>query len=712
MVRSVSRSRGCKRCLRRKIKCDEKHPACSPCRRIKQPCPGVYTGIFMINASQSSKGAKTHPNNAVHEEPTVLDEPSEKPLFEHIIISTLVTSLSASSKSGQLNPQSWTQYLASWISDPTTPAWSIRATALAFCSKKMNQKPLCVEADRCYRRALQGQQACIQRYAQGFRERPYEIPSEREICTSLMLMYYEMFNPTTVGSWVTHLRGTVELLVLRGPQNCQQGPSHHMFRSLRLVMAHASIRTHLTSSFSAPDWCSVPFAQSSKSAMDTLLDTIYELSSLLKFSTSEQYEHSLPGRLQAIIESVTASERSYGEETIGSIQETAWHHFPFHLEETGVVSEGMWLDGGDFCSTNPSVAFHAAWIMIYHLMLTRGAEGHQDREIMRIESTARCSSLLEFTHALFQRDLFTKLNDGCCIQLVFPMEIISCAGNPGAFNIASRDYDHHLEHYWSDDHHLYWYLYDAPSCDTALLGHWKAASEQFDALSDGPSSVSDPDVSSDGFEGYDSPQYSLSPNPVSTPPLVNNSDTADPSLRPNQRRSPSSSQSSSRYSSTPSSIGQSATPPQLQSRYACDHCPTSFDDVDQLIDHIQSLHSEPNADPTRLYYCGVCDPDTRFKRRKDFRRHLTTTMRHSSESYRCRCGMLFRRKYIFRDHVKALSCRGDDPYICSCGQVVDYQPLAGRQMLNHIETCGTQRKRGRPPKSGRSTPRERTCILE
>ncbi|KAH0524322.1 hypothetical protein TsFJ059_006851 [Trichoderma semiorbis] len=32
MVRSVSRSKGCARCLQRKVKCDEKLPQCSQCQ--------------------------------------------------------------------------------------------------------------------------------------------------------------------------------------------------------------------------------------------------------------------------------------------------------------------------------------------------------------------------------------------------------------------------------------------------------------------------------------------------------------------------------------------------------------------------------------------------------------------------------------------------------------------------------------------------------
>lgn len=163
-------------------------------------------------------------------------EPSDAPLFEHSIISTFIESFAVAP--GQANPQSWTQYLSSWISSPTA-AWSIRATTLLFYGQKMNNEVFCREADKCYARALHIQQSCVRRHSQRSQdtlETTRKAPSEQDICASLLLMYYEFLKPTVIGSWMAHMRGTAGLLILSGPEKCQQGSYHLMFRSLRLLM--------------------------------------------------------------------------------------------------------------------------------------------------------------------------------------------------------------------------------------------------------------------------------------------------------------------------------------------------------------------------------------------------------------------------------------------------------------------------------------------
>ncbi|KAM5383482.1 hypothetical protein ACJZ2D_002175 [Fusarium nematophilum] len=427
MVRSVGRSRGCGRCLKRKIKCDELHPTCSPCGRISKPCPGAYTGIFLVHASQekSELQGRIKDRSIVQERLILPAEPPYRPLFEDTITTIFVASLSASSSSEQASPQSWTQYLSSWISS-STATWSIRAATLVFYGQETKQEALCKEADRCYARALQGQQRCISRYtgkSNGSGNVPLEVPTEQDVLASLMLMYYELLNPTVIGSWVTHLRGTAELLALRGPQNCQDGPSHLMFRSLRLLMAQASIRAQLSPDFATPEWRTVPFIRSKRTAVDSLLDIVYQLSPLLNQNNSEestQSQDELVSRLQAFANDVAASEQLYAQEMMDtySTRKPAWHCFPFCFEGD---EDEPWLQGGDFCSTMPSAMYNAVWIIIYHLMRTN----NRGNEAMTTESIARCSSLLDFIDGLFKRNLYRRLNAGSCVQLVFPLEVVS-----------------------------------------------------------------------------------------------------------------------------------------------------------------------------------------------------------------------------------------------------------------------------------------------
>lgn len=216
---------------------------CSPCERIKKPCPGKYKGLFLINTSRASEQRPRCSNDAsVLTESCIPLEPSQRSLFENAIVSFFISSFSVLSNSGQTHRQSWTQYLTSWISS-STAAWSVRAATLEFYGQQTKQEALCREAERYYAHALQVQQARIREYTQkpeGDLNKPHEAPTEEDVSASLMLMYYELLRPTFTGSWMTHLRGTVELLVLRGAQNCQQGLGHLVFRSLRLLMVSIS----------------------------------------------------------------------------------------------------------------------------------------------------------------------------------------------------------------------------------------------------------------------------------------------------------------------------------------------------------------------------------------------------------------------------------------------------------------------------------------
>ncbi|CEL01763.1 Putative Transcriptional regulatory protein moc3 [Aspergillus calidoustus] len=51
MARLSGRSRGCRTCRERRIKCDEKTPECSQCVRLGKKCPGAVTGLIVFEAT-------------------------------------------------------------------------------------------------------------------------------------------------------------------------------------------------------------------------------------------------------------------------------------------------------------------------------------------------------------------------------------------------------------------------------------------------------------------------------------------------------------------------------------------------------------------------------------------------------------------------------------------------------------------------------------
>jgi hypothetical protein len=130
---------------------------------------------------------------------------------------------------------SWMTYLFDIISDSGTVTYAIRATTLALYGTENQDMGILHEADRWNLLALRAQRASITRNTANS-EADSHIPSIEEICTTLMLLYYELIRPSTTGSWLGHLQGLSQMVFLLGPQHCQSGALHLFLRALRLLM--------------------------------------------------------------------------------------------------------------------------------------------------------------------------------------------------------------------------------------------------------------------------------------------------------------------------------------------------------------------------------------------------------------------------------------------------------------------------------------------
>jgi hypothetical protein len=57
---------------------------------------------------------------------------------------------------------------------------------------------------------------------------------EGALCATVMLCYFELVSKTTAGAWMVHLDAAVRILERIGPENCQEGFLHQLFRTVRL----------------------------------------------------------------------------------------------------------------------------------------------------------------------------------------------------------------------------------------------------------------------------------------------------------------------------------------------------------------------------------------------------------------------------------------------------------------------------------------------
>lgn len=147
-----------------------------------------------------------------------------------------------------------------------------------------------------------------------------------------------------------------------------------------------------------------------------LIDIIYDISNLETVVSDEEEAGRILPYLDTLLDAVTNCERLYAQES----QMDSWHSFPFPFSQRESAEDELWLSGGDFCSTTLPAVFHAVRIMIYHLIVRR-----KPNTDLLVESITRSASLLAFAEALFTRNLHDRLNTGSCVQLVFPLEMVS-----------------------------------------------------------------------------------------------------------------------------------------------------------------------------------------------------------------------------------------------------------------------------------------------
>ena len=167
-------------------------------------------------------------------------QPSPYHLKQNFLLCYFISSFSGSAIDG-VHHNSWTTYLFDYIPDSGIVTYAIRAATLAFYGTGSQDKDILHEADHWTLMALQGQRASIARNAAKRTSHPH-IPTAEDICTTLMLLYYELIRPSVIGSWLGHLRGLGQMIFLLGPQNCQSGVLHLFFRTLRLLMVNIPYR--------------------------------------------------------------------------------------------------------------------------------------------------------------------------------------------------------------------------------------------------------------------------------------------------------------------------------------------------------------------------------------------------------------------------------------------------------------------------------------
>lgn len=184
----------------------------------------------------SCSGPKSSKSKEARKNPLSQYQPSRALAFEQMFMSNFISSF-AHPLLGDGRHQSWMQYLPTFLSNCDLVRPSIRAATLAYYAYCTHDPAIEREADRWYMVALSRQRAWLSaRYSpRGATGDQDLIPTDQEICTSMMLLYFELIRPTAVASWMKHFSGACRLMELRKPIHCQTDTSRLLLQSLRVL---------------------------------------------------------------------------------------------------------------------------------------------------------------------------------------------------------------------------------------------------------------------------------------------------------------------------------------------------------------------------------------------------------------------------------------------------------------------------------------------
>ncbi|KAJ5689713.1 hypothetical protein N7462_004105 [Penicillium macrosclerotiorum] len=282
------RSKGCKTCRRRKVKCG-----------AMVPCEGYNPYPEFVNLSITSKYQKARPQKAVQhlyrsqpastnlgisessvtafpflslEKPPAWDEQS---VFTSHLMNRLFT--------WHEDPSS--PYSVSWVSvllepveeDRMLSSTSIRALATLYFGKIHHETQLVHKGVRFYSQALQALRSQLQHR---------DLMLEDDVLVAILVMgVYELVAFTQPAGWLQHYKGLARLTAMRGPERHQSGIGFAVYPTLRSCIAIGCIVDRKRCFLESREWKTVPWAQRgihTKTALDRLYDILCDIPGIIE----------------------------------------------------------------------------------------------------------------------------------------------------------------------------------------------------------------------------------------------------------------------------------------------------------------------------------------------------------------------------------------------------------------------------------------------
>jgi hypothetical protein len=160
-------------------------------------------------------------------------QPSRADIFQELFVSHFLASFDNSHLHRTKMPSLFSK-LPSILSTSLNLAVlnSIRSAMMIHYGTLTNDVPIQKQAHRWYAQGIQSQRVLLER--KGF-PHSRSIPTAEDVLSPIMLAMFELVASTTPMAWSHHLHAAASMLELRGPESCQDGFAHVLFRSMRVT---------------------------------------------------------------------------------------------------------------------------------------------------------------------------------------------------------------------------------------------------------------------------------------------------------------------------------------------------------------------------------------------------------------------------------------------------------------------------------------------
>ncbi|KAL5337988.1 hypothetical protein BJX70DRAFT_218603 [Aspergillus crustosus] len=269
----VPRSRSCRECLQRRVKCDRLHPECRRCQARGMRCPGYRRALKFYNQTTDNdfKDAKeyeqlqakpdacsssTSTSTLIRRPSTSIDESlapnlagraldsQTKEVFEYVVFTTFP--LTFCTFAPRLEPN-WVDFIRHHQAAQTKPIQkAIRVLNAWYLGVKNKDQEIINQGRYIYGDAL--------RSLAGLVANPKTRTADITLATAVMLSVFEMLDPVTPHSWLVHSSGIASLIRERGPRVHNSGFGRTMFVTIRsFLVADAFVRQEV-SYLEEPEW--------------------------------------------------------------------------------------------------------------------------------------------------------------------------------------------------------------------------------------------------------------------------------------------------------------------------------------------------------------------------------------------------------------------------------------------------------------------------